>query len=95
MTTLDDKITIGVDLGDRYSLAYVVDAAGEEVGTARVPTTPAALAQWFRGAATRSSGPRSGHPFPVGEPLARDARTRGDRREPPEAAVDLRERPQR
>jgi transposase len=49
MTTLTvENLTIGVDLGDRYSQLCVVDAAGQEVATARVPTTPAALEQWFR-----------------------------------------------
>lgn len=46
-----ENITIGVDLGDRYSQLYTVDRRGEEVATARVRTTPAALEQWFRGQA--------------------------------------------
>ena len=52
MTALPrENITIGVDLGDRYSQLCTVDRDGEEVATARVRTTPAALEQWFRGQA--------------------------------------------
>ncbi len=46
-TRTKENLTIGVDLGDRYSQLCVVDPAGQEVATARVPTTPAALEQWF------------------------------------------------
>lgn len=41
------KVTIGMDLGDRYSQVCVVDAAGTTVQTARVRTTPAGLTRWF------------------------------------------------
>jgi transposase len=41
------NLTIGADLGDQYTALYVVDAAGAEVETARVRTTPPALARWF------------------------------------------------
>jgi transposase len=42
-------VTIGLDVGDRYTTACVVDAAGEVSETARVRTTPAALEQRLRG----------------------------------------------
>src|SRR5437773_5270347 len=43
------NLTIGVDLGDRYSELYVVDAAGACVETGRIRTTVAGLEQWFGG----------------------------------------------
>lgn len=43
------NLTIGMDLGDRYTELYVLDGAGAEVETARVRTTPAGLERWFGG----------------------------------------------
>jgi len=43
------NLTIGLDLGDRYSAVYVLDAEGECVELGRVRTTPAALRQRFAG----------------------------------------------
>src|SRR5437879_250956 len=43
------NLTIGVDLGDRYSELYVVDGAGACVETGRIRTTVAGLEQWFGG----------------------------------------------
>ncbi len=42
------NIAIGVDLGDQYSQLCTVDGDGDQVATARVRTTPAALERWFR-----------------------------------------------
>ena len=39
----EGRLTIGVDLGDKYSEACVMDAGGEVVETFRVRTTPTAL----------------------------------------------------
>jgi hypothetical protein len=43
------NLAIGLDLGDRYSAVYVLDAEGECVEMGRVRTTPAALRQRFAG----------------------------------------------
>jgi transposase len=40
------NLTMGMDLGDRYTEVCVLDGTGAEVETARVRTTPAALQQW-------------------------------------------------
>ena len=40
-------MTIGCDLGDRYSQICVLDGAGVVVERARVKTTPAAFKRWF------------------------------------------------
>lgn len=41
------KITVGLDLGDRMSRVYAVDAAGAGVAETSVPTTPAGLTRYF------------------------------------------------
>jgi transposase len=43
------NLTVGLDLGDKFSAVYIVDAEGECVETGRVRTTPAALEQRFGG----------------------------------------------
>ena len=44
-------VTIGLDLGDRYTHACVLDDAGEVTERARFRTTPAGLEAWFAGQA--------------------------------------------
>ena len=46
-TTLFPNVTIGLDLGDRTSCTYEVDAAGACRRTATVPTTPRGLTRYF------------------------------------------------
>ena len=46
-TELNPELTIGVDLGDRYSHFCVLDASGEVVEDGRVATTPAGLSRRF------------------------------------------------
>ena len=41
-------MTIGIDLGDRYSYLYTLDAAGENTESGRVQTTKSALEKRFR-----------------------------------------------
>lgn len=43
-------LTIGVDVGDRFSQICVLDADGEVQEEARIRTTPSAFGQWFRSA---------------------------------------------
>lgn len=43
------KLTVGLDLGDRASRVYAVDAGGSCVGEATIPTTRAGLARYFGG----------------------------------------------
>jgi transposase len=42
------KMTMGIDLGDRYSYFYTLDAAGENTESGRVQTTRSALEKRFR-----------------------------------------------
>ena len=43
----EQKLTIGVDLGDRWSFYCVLDEAGEVLLEQKVPTTPEAMKQTF------------------------------------------------
>jgi transposase len=43
------KMTIGLDLGDRYSYFYTLDPQGEKIESGRVQTTRSALEKRFRG----------------------------------------------
>ena len=43
----DQKLTIGVDLGDRWSFYCVLDEAGKILLEQKVPTTPGAMKQTF------------------------------------------------
>ena len=45
--TLFPKVTIGLDLGDKLSCVYEVNARGESHGEATVATTPAGLERYF------------------------------------------------
>ena len=42
------KLTIGLDLGDRWSFYCVMDEAGQVVWEQKLPTTPEAMKQTFR-----------------------------------------------
>ena len=44
----DDKLTIGVDLGDRFSHYCVLNGAGEVIWEDRLPTTPKGIDEVFR-----------------------------------------------
>jgi len=41
------KVTIGLDLGDRYSHLVVLDSEGEVTEETRIPTTESAMRRWF------------------------------------------------
>jgi transposase len=47
-SAIPSKMTIGLDLGDRYSYFYTLDAAGENIESGRVQTTQGALEKRFR-----------------------------------------------
>src|ERR1700680_2323700 len=43
----EQKVTIGLDLGDRWSFYCVLDEAGKVILEQKVPTTPEAMKQTF------------------------------------------------
>jgi transposase len=48
-TTIPTKMTIGLDLGDRYSYFFTLDSRGENTESGRVQTTRSALEKRFQG----------------------------------------------
>src|SRR5687767_1451509 len=44
---MTEGLTVGLDVGDRYSYLCVLDAAGEVVEAGRIPTTAAAIRRRF------------------------------------------------
>jgi len=63
------RMTVGVDLGDRYSyLCYVDTDSGEVLEESRVRTTPEAFEVRFRAASAHR--PRGRHPLALGEPAS-------------------------
>jgi transposase len=57
----EQKLTIGVDLGDRWSFYCVLDEAGKIILEQRVSTTPQAMKQTFRGCRKVASHWRQEH----------------------------------
>jgi transposase len=43
----EQKVTIGLDLGDRWSFYCVMDGAGQIILEQKLPTTPEAMEQTF------------------------------------------------
>ena len=44
----EQKLTIGMDLGDRWSFYCILDEAGKIILEQKVPTTPEGMKQTFR-----------------------------------------------
>ena len=59
------KLTIGLNLGDRWSFYCVLDEAGEVILEQKLPTTPAAMKQTLREYREVSSPWRAEH-IPLG-----------------------------
>ena len=49
LSKVSGKVTVGLDLGDKFSYLYALDAEGEFLEEGRVRTTPAALRKRFAG----------------------------------------------
>ena len=78
-TVFKGQLTIGLDLGDRFSSYCVLDENGEIILERKLPTTPEAMKRTF------ARMPRSRHrhgdrdAFSLGEPRVDGAGTRSDR----------------
>ena len=71
------RMTVGVDLGDRYSyLCFVDTESGEVLEESRLRTTPEAFERRFR-AASSEHRHRGGNPLALGEPASARVRPRG------------------
>ena len=89
------QLTIGVDLGDRWSCYCVLDEAGEILLEQKVATTPEAMKQIFekipRGLMAMETGTHS----PLGQPAVNGAGASGARGARPEGAIDHQEQSKR
>jgi hypothetical protein len=95
------RITVGLDLGDRYSQFCLLDADGTVVEEGRLRTTVDALQRYFAArqpmrivveVGTHSpwvSRGRGRYPLPLGKPSARGMWSRSTRGECPQGAFDL------
>jgi predicted NBD/HSP70 family sugar kinase len=72
------QLTIGVDLGDRWSFYCVLDESGKVILEEKLATTPGAMKQTFAGTA-KSHGHGDRNAFPLGEPAVNSVRTRSNR----------------
>jgi hypothetical protein len=66
----EQKLTIGLDLGDCWSFYCVLDETGKIILEQNLPTTPEAMKQTFGKDTAKSHRPGDGNPFPVGQPGA-------------------------
>ena len=75
----EQKLTIGLDLGDRSSWYCVLDEAGEVLLEQKLSTTPKAMKEVFGGDAAEPDRVGDGDAFAVGEPGVERVGTRSDR----------------
>ena len=82
------KLTIGLDLGDRSSWYCMLDEAGSVLLEQRLSTTPEGHASrvWENAAQSDRAGDRNA--FSVGEPNTQRVRTRSDRGACAQRALD-------
>src|SRR6266852_5356787 len=66
----EQKLTIGLDLGDRSSWYCVLDEAGEVLLEQRLGTTPKAMKEVFGGMPRSRIALETGMHSPLGEPVA-------------------------
>src|SRR6266481_6418551 len=73
------KLTIGLDLGDRSSWYCVLDEAGEVLLEQRLGTTPKAMQEGFGGMPLLSDCVGNGDALALGEPFVERVGARSDR----------------
>ena len=69
----DQKLTIGLDLGDRSSWYCVLDEAGEVISEQKLGTTPKAMKEVFADDAAQPDSSGDGDALAVGEPVVERA----------------------
>ena len=90
----EQKLTIGMDLGDRWSCYCVLEEAGKIIVEQKVPTTPEAMKQTFE-RIPRSRIAWRREPIPLGKPAVNGAGTRSDCGARTKGAIDHQEQSQR
>ena len=74
----EQKLTIGLDLGDRWSFYCVLEEAGKVILEQKVPTTTEGMKQTFAKIPGESDRTGDRHTFSLGKPAANGAGTRSD-----------------
>ena len=91
----EQKLTIGVDLGDRWSFYCVLDEAGKVILEQKLPTTPEAMKQTFWKDTAKSHRTGDRNTFALGKPAVHGAGTRSDRGARTKGAIDHQEQSKR
>ncbi len=79
-----DQLTIGLDLGDRFSHYCILNASGEVIAEHHLATTPKGIDEVFG----RSDRTGNGNPFALGQPAINPVGARSDRRSRAQCATD-------
>ena len=87
---LREKLTIGVDIGDRTSRYCVLDAKGEVVEEGKPGTTKTGRNAWGSETANRASGDRGGNALSLDQSAIIVASTRSDHGKSASGESDLR-----
>ena len=91
----EQKLTIGVDLGDRWSFYCVLDEAGKIILEQKVATTAEAMKQTFAKDTAKSHRPGDRNTFALGQPVANGAGARSARGARTKSGMDHQEQPKR
>jgi hypothetical protein len=75
----DHKLTIGLDLGDRFSHYCILDEGGEVLRENRVPTTPKGIEEVFGKIPPSRIALENRDPFTLGQPAVDPLGARSDR----------------
>src|SRR6202171_75727 len=90
----EQTLTIGLDLGDRWSFYCILDEAGKIILEQKVATTPEAMKQTF-GKIPESDRPGDRNTFALGKPAVNRAGTRSDRGARAKSGIDHQEQSER
>ena len=91
----EQKLTIGLDLGDRWSFYCVLDEAGQIILEQKLPTTPEAIKQTFSRIPQSRHGAGDRNTFAMGKPAVNGAGTRSDRGARTKSRIDHQEQSKR
>ena len=82
----EQKLTIGLDLGDRWSFYCILDEAGKIILEQKLPTTPEAM---------KSDRPGDRNTFAMGKPTVNRVGTRSARGARTKSGIDHQEQSKR
>jgi hypothetical protein len=91
----EQKLTIGVDLRDRWSCYCVLDEAGKIILEQKVATTPEAMKQAFWQDTAESDRPGDRNTFAMGKPAVNRVGIRSDRGARTKSGIDHQEQSKR